>query len=193
MQYLQSNGWLDTLLNSEWESDAFQFYAGDLFDLINNLHLTFSPRAVLDGTCSAQKDALRFWSSRDMDTNAYTLNAKYNCSLKGTNKEGSVAQILKFRASTNIVIKADATTKTLTFKIIHAEVENLSFEPVGNYFVNNIDLALYKANSAMKSLINMYTFGTGFPTMPREFPKTRVEEKQVLYSDVSQLSVVRSQ
>jgi hypothetical protein len=56
-----------------------------------------------------------------MDTNAYTLNVKYNCSLKGTNKEGSVAQILKFRASTNIIIKADATTKTLTFQIIHAE------------------------------------------------------------------------
>jgi hypothetical protein len=59
---------------------------------------------------------------------------------------------------------------------------------VGSYFVSNINLAMYKVNAAMKSLINMFTFGTGFPTMPREFPKTRVEEKQVLYSDVSQLS-----
>ena len=63
--YLHSNGWLDTVLNDNWESDSFQFYAGDLFDLISNLYLTFSPRAILDGSCVAQKQGLRFFSSRE--------------------------------------------------------------------------------------------------------------------------------
>lgn len=62
--YLQSNGWLDSVLNDNWETDSFQFYAGDLFDLINNLHLTFEPRAILDGSCAAQKNGLRLFSSR---------------------------------------------------------------------------------------------------------------------------------
>jgi hypothetical protein len=57
-----------------------------------------------------------------MDANTYSLDVKYNCSLKGTNKEGSVTQILRFKASSSILIKAEATTKTLTFKIIDAEV-----------------------------------------------------------------------
>lgn len=61
---MYSNGWLDTVLDSNWESDTFQFYAGDLFDLINNLYLSFSPKAILDGNCVAQKQGLRFYSSR---------------------------------------------------------------------------------------------------------------------------------
>jgi hypothetical protein len=185
--YLQSNGWLDTVLDANWESSSFQFYAGDLFDLINNLYLTFSPRALLDGSCSAQKEGMRFFSSREFDANSYTLEVTYNCSLKGTNKEGSTAQVLKFKANSKLAIKAEATTHTLTFKIIEAELLNLSFEPVGSYFVSNIQLAMFKANSVIKNIKDTFTFGTGFPTIVREMPKTRVDQEQVLYYDTSHI------
>lgn len=68
---------------------SFQFYAGDLFDLINNLYIDFSPRSVLDGTCAAQKEGLEFISAREFDSNAYALKTTYKCSLKGVNLEGS--------------------------------------------------------------------------------------------------------
>ena len=32
---MQSNGWLNTVLNYDREVSAFQFYAGDIFDFIN--------------------------------------------------------------------------------------------------------------------------------------------------------------
>lgn len=64
--YLQSRGWLDTVLNDKWETNAFQFYAGDLFDLINNLYLYAKPRSLLDGTCTAQKDGLKLVSAREV-------------------------------------------------------------------------------------------------------------------------------
>ena len=57
---MHSNQWLDTVLNYKWECDVFQFYAGDLFDMINNLYLTFSPRAILDGECKADKNGMKF-------------------------------------------------------------------------------------------------------------------------------------
>jgi hypothetical protein len=47
IKFLESNGWLNTKLNEDWETNAFQFYAGDLFDLINNLYLRVNPRALL--------------------------------------------------------------------------------------------------------------------------------------------------
>jgi hypothetical protein len=187
VSYIHSNGWLDTVLDSSWESDSFQFYAGDLFDLINNLYLTFSPRAILDGKCIAQKQGLRFTSSREFEDNSYTLDVTYNCSLKGTNKDGSPVEILRFRSVNKLYIKAAATTKTLTFKIIYADIVNLSFEPVGSFFVNNIKLAMFKASSVLKSLSNTFTFGTGFPTVIREVPKTKVEKDYVLYYDSSHL------
>lgn len=51
VKYMHSNGWLDVTLDSNWEVNAFQFYAGDLFDLINNLYQDFSPRAIIEGKC----------------------------------------------------------------------------------------------------------------------------------------------
>jgi hypothetical protein len=47
VNYIQKQGWLDTTVGSEWEVNAFQFYAGDLFDIISNLNLQVSPRAIL--------------------------------------------------------------------------------------------------------------------------------------------------
>jgi len=113
----------------------------------------------------------------------------YNCNLKGTNKEGSTTQVLKFTAGVKIYIVAEASTKTLTFKITQAEMMNLSFQPVGNYFVNNLNLAMFKANSVLRKLANTYTFGTGFPTISRELPKTKVSRNYVLYYDSSHLEM----
>jgi hypothetical protein len=62
---------------------------------------------------------------------------------------------------------------------------NLSFQPVGNYFVNNLNLAMFKANSVLRRLANTYTFGTGFPTIQREVPRTKVSRDYVLYYDSS--------
>lgn len=109
----------------------------------------------------------------------------YNCSLKGTNKDGSTVEILRFKSVSKIYIKAGITTKTLTFKIIYGDIINLTFEPVGSYFVSNINLAMFKANSIMNRLKDTYTFGTGYPTIIRELPKTVVEKDYVFYYDSS--------
>jgi hypothetical protein len=124
---MQEKGWLDTILNDNWETNAFQFYAGDLFDVINNLYLTFNPRSLLDGECLAQKDGLRFYPSREFDANTYTLAINYKCSVRGSNKQGITAQILRFTTSTKIYIKLEAKTRSLEWKIVFADNLNLSF------------------------------------------------------------------
>lgn len=104
--YLQSNGWLDTALNSDWEVDAFQFYAGDLFDVLSTIEFNFSARAILDGSCQAQKENLKFYSAREFDSNTYALLTTYKCSLKGTNQAGTTVQVMKFTAKTRLLILA---------------------------------------------------------------------------------------
>lgn len=97
--------------------------------------------------------------------------------------------MLKFRSVNKIYIKADVNSKTLSFKIFFAEILNMSFEQVGSFIVNNIDLAMSKAESVLKSLFNTYTFGTGFPTIARENPKVRVESNETFYYDSSHFDV----
>jgi hypothetical protein len=185
--YLHSNGWLDTTLNADWEVNAFQFYAGDLFDLINNLQMDFNPRTILSGDCVAQKDNLRFYSSREFDSNTYALHVDYKCSLKGLNSSGIYAEVVKFTASTRLSIVATATASTLSFKIFKATIDDLSFQTVGKYTVNNLDLAEYRATQILSKVENTFTFGTGFPTIPRELPKTRVDQDWVFYYDNSHI------
>lgn len=44
---------------------------------------------------------------------------------------------------------------------------------------------MFKANSVLRRLANTYTFGTGFPTIQREVPRTKVSRDYVLYYDSS--------
>lgn len=188
--YLQNNGWLNTVLNSDWEVDAFQFYARDLFGLVSNLNKDFSPRAILDGACEAQKDNLKFYSAREFDANNFALLTTYKCSLKGTNLAGSPAQVMKFTLKSRVYVTAEASTKTLDFKISSSIIDDISFEPVGNYFVNNFELAKYRAGKVLSKIVGTQTFGTGFPTVARELPKTRVDPNWVFYYDSSHIGVV---
>lgn len=46
---MQKKGWLDTKLNSDWETNGFQFYAGDLYDIFSNVNKKVSPISQLFG------------------------------------------------------------------------------------------------------------------------------------------------
>ncbi len=64
VNYVQAQGWLDTHLNSDWEVNAFQFYAGDLFDVMSSLYTKVNPRSLLEGQCKANKNNLVLKSTR---------------------------------------------------------------------------------------------------------------------------------
>lgn len=49
VNFIHAQGWLDTKLNSDWEVNAFQFYAGDLYDMMNSLYTKVNPRSLLEG------------------------------------------------------------------------------------------------------------------------------------------------
>lgn len=74
---------------------------------------------------------------------------------------------MRFTASTRLYIHASATTRTLSFKIKEAQLDDLSFDTVGKYVVKNIDLAKFKATQVLKKIENSHTFGTDFPSPTR--------------------------
>ena len=44
-----------------------------------------------------------------------------------------------------------------------------------NFYVGNIKLAEFKVQSILNNLVNTFVFGTGFPTIERDVPKTLVD------------------
>lgn len=61
----------------------------------------------------------------------------------------------------------------------------MEFKPVGQYYVGNINLALFKTNQILHKLVGTKVFGSGFPSLAREFPGTEVNENYTVYYDLS--------
>lgn len=108
------------------------------------------------------------------EANTYLLNITYDCYLKTTNMDKQQVNVTKFEARTFFEIKADVERSGLVFQIIDAEVRTFKFTELPDFPVKDMDLALFKGNQAMKKLFKTYTFGTGFPTLPKRYPRTRV-------------------
>jgi hypothetical protein len=66
---------------------------------------------------------------------------------------------------------------------------SLSFTPVNAFIVTNMNLALFKASQVLKKNLNWKVFGSGFPSLPRQTPMTRVDSTQVIYYDTSAVGV----
>ncbi len=48
-----------------------------------------------------------------------------------------------------------------------------------------MNLALFKATQVLKKNLNWHVFGSGFPSLPRQSPMTRVDKDSVIYYDAS--------
>lgn len=142
-------------------------------------------RSILDGQCKAQKQGLKLLSTREFETNSYALDVKYACGIFTSNTQQVNVQVAKFTANIKFYFSAAAGTHSLTFKMINAEVMNMSFDPVDPYYVTNTPLAIFKATQMLKLLRNTNVFGTGFPTIVRHLPQTKVEKDWVIYYDTS--------
>lgn len=122
---MQKKGWLDTKLGIAWDSNAFQFYAGDLYELINNLYLSVSPRELLEGECKASPDKLSIKHGRDTRNNILTLAVSYACTVKSRNKTMSNVDIMNFNADVKFFIEPKAGKIELDFGIQDAEIVNM--------------------------------------------------------------------
>jgi len=156
---------------------------------MNSLYTKVSPRSLLEGFCKASKNNLVLKSSRDYNSNTFSLKIDYNCSVKTTTKTAETLDILQFVAETRFYIEASSDKLALNFKIVEAEVLSLAFTPVNYFIVTNMNLALFKATEVIKKNLNWRVFGSDFPSLPRQSPKTRVDENSTIYWDASAISM----
>ncbi len=120
VEYMQSKGWLNVKLNTEWDCNAFQFYAGDLYEMINNLYINVNARELLTGDCIASPNNLVIKHGRETARNVLQLDVTYNCVVKTRNKNIAPIDVLNFTAQVRLFIKPQAEKITLDFSIAEA-------------------------------------------------------------------------
>jgi hypothetical protein len=77
-RHIARKGWMNTAFENGWESNAFQMYVGDLFDVIPETK-KLPPRTRLTGRCDIQ-DADNV-DARRRGYEEIMINTSYNCSL----------------------------------------------------------------------------------------------------------------
>lgn len=170
-RYSIQKRWLDTLLDgTAWETSAFQFYAGDLYDVIAETQ-KLAPRTKVSGGCNALEDS--FFDLRRYNYESLQLTVNYSCILE-TSDVGRI-RLAEFHLPVRFELKLTLEYEQLEVVINSALAAGPSFAPVGNYYVTDPNLAVFKINMGLRSLLKYRVFGSGFPTWPRDFPEIEVD------------------
>ena len=112
LEYILQNKWLDVELDSAWNSLSFQFYAGDLYDIIPKAN-TIAPRTKLGGNCTSNGLIGEF---KAKDYEQYSLKLNYVCTLTTATQ----VKVAEFELDVAYVIKLVLLYDTLSVKIVSA-------------------------------------------------------------------------
>lgn len=131
--------WFDVNLNTDWNTNAFQFYAGDLFEIIPKVSSNVSPRTRLAGNCTAQNDD-NFKFKRN-GTEKYSAVVNYKCEIiTETN-----VKVADFDILTTFILRAQLAYESIHLSILTA-TGTPTFRSTGEYVVTNFLLAQFKVN-----------------------------------------------
>lgn len=177
VRYILTKGYFNIKLNQQnWESRAFQFYAGDLYMAIPSLKKV-NAETPIAGECKAFNDD-SFNFSVKSDTQ-YLVNLNYSCSLNMTN-----TTIIQFTILTANVINVTLGYRELGFKI-HSIAGTPVFEEISGYKIENSNFAKFLVSETLKVATGSPVFGTGYKTNQREHPVVKIRPDYLFMYDPS--------
>lgn len=138
-----------------------------------------APRTKLGGKCTADSKIVSF---ERYSSNKYKLVLKYKCKIH----TDSQTKIVELETEVNYIIRIHLNYETLDVRIESASAVP-SFSRVGNFVVENFPLAQFKMNQVLSVLKEYGTFGTGFPTWPRDHPNVEVNSNYTFFYDSSHI------
>lgn len=77
IRYAANKGVLNAkLTKKDWESNVFQFYVGDLYDIIPKLATKYYAATPVDGSCNT---TARYVTISTVSNNKFQFNLPYTC------------------------------------------------------------------------------------------------------------------
>jgi hypothetical protein len=113
--YAADKGHLNSNLNRRsWESRFFQFFAGDLYDVIPEVRNTFVPSIELTGWCNTTSKNLAFEMLTEDTTNTrIRVNLTYACELVAQQ-----TKIAQFQTNIAAVVEGRPNATALDFHVV---------------------------------------------------------------------------
>ena len=176
IKYAISKNLLDTDLSREgWESRMFQFYAGDLYEVLDKVQSRFFADKEVTGNCRATFTGLKVWKA-GFDT--FNVSIHFDCEL---NIERT--KVLDFAVGLQAEIEGAPRATTMDFRFRRHE-EFVSFYPYADYRVLDESLGRAMIKHSLNRMYEGRLFGSGWPmSPPRDYPHMMAEDNYTIVYD----------
>lgn len=161
-------GFFDSELDGQrWPSSVFQFYAGDLYDVVPNLRKNFFPSDKIVGTCKALEQDYKLVRG---GPTFFNVSLTFNCSM-GIGRN----QIGLFTVKSLWEIQGKPSFKYLDF-VVKNVTSSGQYQPYQGYEVKNEALANWMLESCLSSSIGQKVFGSNYTVYTRDYPQFEIDK-----------------
>lgn len=179
VKYALSKNYFDVVLNQEaWQSRAFQFCAGDLYEVMPSLKALPADTEV-KGKCAALNDESFNFTAMANET-LFRVDVNFNCNLEA----GNVSSISKFNVVSTTYVRPALLKRSLQFTIQRVSAR-ANFTEVPGYKIENEPLAKFLVEETVSRAVGATVFGTGYPTSIRLYPNLKIMDKCLFLYDSS--------
>jgi len=120
-----SQNLLDTDLTKEnWESRMFQFYAGDLYEVIEKVQDRYFADEAVNGNCKATIDSLKVAKRA---SNTFNVSLDFGCEINIKRNK-----IVDFSVSLELKVEGLPLATSIDFKL-RSHQQEVNFYPYGDY------------------------------------------------------------
>lgn len=169
IKFAIANNYLDSPLDREnWESSMFQFFAGDLYEILPLLQNKYYADKPVVGNCKATYSGLKVIKN-GFDT--FNVSLHYDCELNVDRDK-----ILDLAIGLVLSIEVAPTQNQLNFKL-RSHDQFPTFYPYGEYKIQNNVLAELMVKHSLNRLYEKRLFGSGWPfSPPMDYPHVMLED-----------------
>jgi hypothetical protein len=170
---------LDVVLTEEfWQSRAFQFFMGDLHDVMPTATRHLDTMANITGRCKALDDPVFSFAMKN--TKAYEAKVNFACNLISNS-----TQIVTINLVVSYEITPKLSSKTLDF-MLTSITGTPSFTESPPFKIEYQELADFMVSETLALAESGYVYGTGYPMKyPRKYPSLWVRQKYLFLYDSS--------
>ena len=140
----------------------FQFYAGDLYDVIPKIRDLYFASDPVDGECEATHNGLQIYKNH---IESFNVSIHYECMLKILNQK-----IASFSIGLQLEIEGKAKARSVDFRL-KSHDESVHFDETPNFHIAHEDLAKNMIHHSVNRLYFENLFGSGWTlSPPRDYP-----------------------
>ena len=153
----------------------FQFFAGDLYEVLQNVQTRFFASEPVNGNCKATFAGLKVWKA-NYDT--FNVSIHFDCELNIQK-----TKITDFAIGLQLEVEGVPMESTMDFKLRSHE-QFVSLYQYSDYKYLNEELARVMIKHCLNRLYDSNLFGSGWPmSPPRDYPHMMTEENYTIVYD----------